>query len=193
MLKGFSTSVLSYLVLSAFLVWLVGGFIFIVSLATMKQISPDTLEPADAIIALTGSKDRIRKGIDLLDQGKAKTLLITGVHVDFREDDLKDIWNKNDTLPCCISLGYEARDTIGNAIETKRWIENNPINSMILVTSKYHIARSAMIFKTLLPHTVIHPYPVSSYPTSLWNADFWRISFKEYNKTLLTWLEIQLL
>lgn len=193
MLKGFSTSVLSYILLSAFLVWLVAGIIFIISLATIKQTSLDSLESADAIIALTGSKDRIRKGIDLLDEGKAKTMLITGVHVDFRKDDLKDIWNKRDKLPCCISLGYEARDTIGNAIETKKWIEQNPVDSVILVTSKYHIARSAMIFKTLLPHITIHPYPVSSYPTSLWNADFWRISFKEYNKTLLTWLEIQLL
>ena len=193
MLKGFSTSVLSYIALSAFLVWLIGAVIFIISLATIKQPSLDSLQPADAIIALTGSKDRIRKGINLLDQKKAKTLLITGVHVDFRENNLKDIWNKDEALPCCISLGYEARDTIGNALETKKWIEKNPLDSMILVTSKYHIARSVMIFKTLLPDITIYPYPVSSYPASLWNADFWRISFKEYNKTLLTWLEIQLL
>ncbi len=46
-------------------------------------------------------------------------------------------------LACCVDLGHTARDTIGNATETRDWAADHHYVSLIVVTSAYHIAALA--------------------------------------------------
>jgi uncharacterized SAM-binding protein YcdF (DUF218 family) len=89
---------------------------------------------------------------------------------------------------CCVDLGYEALDTVGNADETRTWANNNGYNSLIVVTSTYHMPRSiaelslAMPGRTLFPHTVMP----RSFPESGWwlHVRTTRVLLSEYLKYL---------
>src|SRR3546814_10400995 len=68
---------------------------------------------------LTGGAGRIGRGLDLLQAGAAKTMLISGVDRDVRPRELAVAYNVPEKLfDCCITLGHEAIDTRSNAIET---------------------------------------------------------------------------
>src|SRR3546814_2736123 len=73
---------------------------------------------------LTGGAGRIGRGLDLLQAGAAKTMLISGVDRDVRPRELAVAYNAPEKLfDCCITLGHEAIDTRSNAIERAHWIE----------------------------------------------------------------------
>jgi uncharacterized SAM-binding protein YcdF (DUF218 family) len=116
---------------------------------------------ADAIVALTGGEGRLQAGIELLDLGKAQRLLISGVHVDTsREQLFAAVGQLTPRSACCIDLGRGAEDTIGNAEETAAWVKTHGYRSLIVVTATYHLPRSMMELRTMLPDTQLIPYPV---------------------------------
>tara|TARA_Y100001936_G_C15991271_1_gene622473 strand:+ start:671 stop:1261 length:591 start_codon:yes stop_codon:yes gene_type:complete len=102
------------------------------------------LQKSSAIIVLTGDSFRISYGIELLKQGYAPNLFITGVHNKY-----DDTFIKEDS-PCCIEVGSQAINTIGNAIEAGFWLKRNKIDNFILVTSDYHMPRSVNVFERIL-------------------------------------------
>ena len=55
---------------------------------------------------------------------------------------------------------YAATSTMGNAIETADWIKKSGFNSIILVTANYHMPRSLMLFRHIMPEIRIIPHPV---------------------------------
>jgi uncharacterized SAM-binding protein YcdF (DUF218 family) len=116
---------------------------------------------ADAIVALTGGEGRLQAGIELLDLGKGQRLLISGVHADTsREDLFAAVGQLSPRSACCIDLGRGAEDTIGNADETAAWVKGNGYRSLIVVTASYHMPRSLMELRTVLPETNLVAYPV---------------------------------
>lgn len=127
---------------------------------------------SDAIVVLTGGSDRLKKGLQLLTKKKAKKLFISGV---YRGNDVRRLLQVQQHNPtevlCCISLGYAATSTIGNAIETADWIKKNGFNSIILVTASYHMPRSLMLFRHIMPKIQIIPHPV--FPTQFELAHWW--------------------
>ncbi|MEM7621006.1 MAG: YdcF family protein [Pseudomonadota bacterium] len=163
-----------------------GFFIFIRFITPEK---PKSVKNAQAIVALTGGPQRIEEAVFLLSQGKAERLLISGVNAETSRQDLKRQLPKYEKFfLCCIDLGHIARNTIGNALETRNWVKTKGFSSLIVVTASYHMPRSIIELRRAMPNVELIPYPVNpnklhideiwSYPGTLW------LVFKEYIKTL---------
>ncbi len=118
---------------------------------------------AEGAVALTGGADRISDAVDLLAQGHADRLLITGVNPSTTPGEIvKRTPAARDLIDCCIALGYAAANTVGNAAETERWVRANHIRSLIVVTSNYHMPRALAEMGSALPGVELVAYPVVS-------------------------------
>lgn len=159
---------------------ILGWVWFAVSLVTMKPDAPGT--KTDAIIVLTGGKKRIDEGIRLLTSQQSTKLFISGVHPDAT---LSDLLNGR-KVPCCITLGYRAEDTIGNADEARRWVSENNIRSIRLVTSNYHMARAKLEFDRAIPDLTIyeHPVPSDANDNDIARRSFLELTLREYAKLI---------
>jgi uncharacterized SAM-binding protein YcdF (DUF218 family) len=147
---------------------------------------------ADGIVALTGGAARIDGALQLLAEGRASRLLISGVNPSVTPDILARTVGSGGkgTMDCCVDLGHDARDTIGNAAETRNWATDKGYGSLIVVTSDYHMARSMAELETALPETQLIAYPVSNPELHLaqwWSdPDAFGLLMREYVKYLGT-------
>src|ERR1017187_2574254 len=163
------------------------GFCWFVLTIPAEEVTLD--RKADGIVALTGAAARIPDAIELLAAERGKRLLISGVHRDTRSREiarLTPLYSKFFT--CCIDLDRSALNTFGNALETKRWAHEHNFNSLIVVTSNWHMPRAMVELAHQLPETTLIPYPVMSekVKTEPWwqNIDTARFLFAEYLKYL---------
>ena len=102
----------------------VAGFGFLVFIASLDRYERDPQRRTDAIVALTGGAQRIGDAIDLLAKGYGRRLLITGVNERTSREEIARLNpGQRRLFDCCVDLDYRARNTIGNAIETRRWME----------------------------------------------------------------------
>ena len=169
--------------------WLAGWILFLIGVTVAH---PDKIdEPTDAIIVLTGGQNRINTGLDLLAAGKAHYLFISGVNKDVKTEELVRLWKpKFEYIPCCIVLGVSANDTEGNAKESSEWVREQGVSSVRLVTSNYHLPRAWLEFTHALPRHTIISHPIKPTSADYDSKHFLRLSFGEYNKTLLTWARL---
>jgi uncharacterized SAM-binding protein YcdF (DUF218 family) len=119
---------------------------------------------ADGIVALTGGSDlRLEAATDLLEAGKGKRLLVSGVN---RSATRGDLWNVTGAakpmFDCCVDLGFTAADTLGNARESAEWARAMGYHSLILVTADYHMPRALIELRSAMPGETITPYPVAT-------------------------------
>jgi uncharacterized SAM-binding protein YcdF (DUF218 family) len=169
---------------------LFGGFLVFVYSLDRTERRP--LARTDGIVALTGGSGRIGDAIDLLAQGYATRLLISGVNERTSREEIERLNpGQRRLFDCCVDLDYRARNTIGNAIETRRWTERNRFRSLIIVTSAYHMPRTLVELDHALPGVRKVPYAVV---TSTLDPDTWwsnpttaRVLMSEYLKLLLVW------
>jgi uncharacterized SAM-binding protein YcdF (DUF218 family) len=116
---------------------------------------------ADGIVALTGGRERIGDAVELLAAGRGKRLLITGVHPSTRAEELsRFVPRYNAMFSCCIDLDRSAMNTIGNAIETRRWARQRGFRSLLIVTSAYHMPRALAEVAHQLPDVTLVAFPV---------------------------------
>ena len=172
---------------AAGLVLLMLGFVVFASSAGRR--APPRVDQADAIVVLTGADRRIDEGMRLLRDGFGRRLLISGVNLRTRPEQVRRLANPGDTLfNCCVDFGYVAQDTIGNAEETKAWADHYRFSRLIVVTSSYHMPRSLTELGRLLPDTELIAYPVV--PRALRDQVWWlhaattRLLMAEYLKLL---------
>ena len=156
----------------------------------------DTSTPTDAIVVLTGGSQRVKTGLDLLSEGKARKLFISGVHEDVEIPRLLEVAGASETpLRRRIETGYGAKNTAGNATETEEWMRENGFRSLRLVTASYHMPRSLLEFRHALPEATIIPHPV--FPDHVKQDRWWlwpgtaRLIIGEYNKFLVAWAKHQ--
>lgn len=174
--------------LTLLIVWGLGWMWFATNIALAEP--EQEIKSVDAIIVLTGGNGRINAGLNLLNKKVAPKLFISGVSKNVTEEEVLKNWKKyNDTTPCCITLGFESTDTISNATEVEDWVQKNNVHSILLVTSSYHMPRATMEIKQRLPKIEITEYPVLSSDFKAWQGRFWVLSFSEYNKSLLRWMQ----
>ncbi len=121
----------------------------------------DPFAVTDAIVVLTGGAGRLGTGLELLAQGRAGRLFVSGV---YRGVDVAEILRISrqapDALECCIEVGHDASDTAGNARETAQWMAAEGLRSLRLVTASYHMPRSLTEFRRVMPDVVLVPHPV---------------------------------
>lgn len=156
------------------LVWLTGFVWFAIALP-----HPQEGERSDAVVVLTGGGGRIGRGLETLDKGWARRLLVSGVDREVKPGEFQAEYKVSPALmACCVTLGFQSVDTRSNARETARWIADNRFRSVRLVTTDWHMRRAAMELEAQLPdHVQLIRDAVPSQPS-------FRTLFLEYHKLL---------
>lgn len=170
------------------LLWL-GGFVYFAK--HINNYPLDSKTKTEAVIALTGGRNRISEAVNLLNRGLAEKLFISGVGPQISLSQIQRTQHLNIATDREIILGSEAADTVGNAVETINWLRQNHINSIRLVTSNYHLPRSITEFKAQNPRLKIIAHPVYSEKVEKkWWTSWHTFSllFTEYNKFLYVWI-----
>lgn len=156
------------------LIWAVG----LVAFAQRIERSTPADEPpvADAVVALTGASDlRLEAAVRLLERGKGRRLLISGVNKEASRADLLAVTGAVKPIyDCCVDLGYAAADTIGNADEIAEWARGKGYDRLIVVTSDYHMPRTLLLLREVMPQATLTPYPVVTGPVDV--RHWWRKS-----------------
>ena len=162
--------------IGALLVWVL-GFIWFAGWLP----GPAPMERTDAVIVPTGGPGRIARGLEVVQTDSADTLLVTGVDPEVKPGEFSAEFDvPQDVMECCVTLGFSATDTRGNAQETRDWAEENGIASLRLVTSDWHMRRASVELRRALPDEVrLIEDAVRSEP-SLW------MLFVEYHKWLVS-------
>lgn len=198
--RRFFIRVVGGLFILTFALWVFG---FIRFIAAMPQPDHSQNTPSSrAAVVLTGGALRVTHGLKLLTTGQIDRLLISGVHVDFSPRSLLALGQRADlglgletAIDCCVTLGYAAHDTIGNAKETAQWNALYGIKSLHLVTAQYHMARALLEFHNAMPGVSILANPV--FPPDVKQRHWYRwpgtlfLFAEEYSKLQLARLRIQ--
>jgi uncharacterized SAM-binding protein YcdF (DUF218 family) len=175
--------------LVAALIWTAGLLSFTARIETSTPVA----EPAraDGIVALTGagSNERLAAAVNLLEDGKAQRMLVSGVNPEASREDIRTVSKAVRRLyDCCVDLDFTAADTVGNARETADWARNLRYKSLIVVTADYHMPRAMLELRATMPDIDLRPYPVA---TKVVNAKRWwrtsggaRLMVVEYSKYL---------
>ena len=154
---------------------------------------PGSVPPsADGIVALTGGAGRIEVALQLLESGRGRLLLVSGVShgVEFTEL-ARRAGVDPEPLASRVTMGRDARSTFGNATETASWARSNDLHSLIVVTAGYHMARALTEIRRALPE--VRLYPDAVMPPALRGPGGFsraRLLAAEYTKWLLVrlWL-----
>ena len=175
------------LLFGTLVLFLIGFGLFCERIARIE--TPVDIQPAEAIVVLTGGQARLESAFALLAAHKADHLLVSGVHPDATETTLSRVTGFNKALfDCCVDFGYQAKDTVGNAMETILWLRRGGFHSLILVTNNYHMPRSILELRRIDPTLDIRPYAVvnTDLTNGNWmaNTDTLRVLLMEYMKYL---------
>ncbi len=183
---------LAYLAVAALIAaiaWTAGLFRF--AAAIPAQVADPTTR-TDAIVVLTGGSGRLAAGLALLSEDKAEKLFVSGVYRGVDVDKLLELSQRTpEELRCCVEIGHSAGNTAGNAAETAAWVIGQGYRSLRIVTSNYHMPRTLLEFRRVLPDVVLIPHPV--FPENVKQDRWWAwpgtasLIISEYNKILLAW------
>jgi uncharacterized SAM-binding protein YcdF (DUF218 family) len=184
-MKVFSHILVLLLALSAGALFF--GFVLFAVSVTREEVTGD--DKADGIVVLTGGDNRMEAGAKLMSEGRAKRMLISGVNRKVTRDEMQRLLDLDaKTFNCCVDLGYEALDTVGNADETRTWAINNGYKTLIVVTSRYHMPRSLAELSLVMPGVTLRPYAVTPrrFPETAWwlHTTTTRVLLSEYLKYL---------
>lgn len=120
---------------------------------------------ADAIVALTGGEGRVATGVAVLAEGGGQRLLISGGNPEVTMDAIRAAAGAPAVLfDCCVDIGVEAANTVGNADETARWAAGHGYQRLVIVTSDFHMPRALLELKAAMPERELIPYGVATPP-----------------------------
>ena len=191
-LRRLGWSALAFCVAAALSIGL--GFIWFVRHVPVEEVSLN--RSADGIVALTGGASRITDAIELLASGRGKRLLISGAYRGTNSNEISRLNPEFERwVRCCVDFD-RSLNTLGNAVETKRWAESRGFRSLVVVTSNYHMPRALAEIAHQLPEVTLLPFPVV---TDRQRAERWwvgwattRLMVTEYLNFLFTKLRITL-
>lgn len=152
---------------------------------------------ADGIVVLTGGSSRVSDAMELLAAGYGKRLLISGVHPTNGFNDIqRSLPDSQRLLACCVDLDRSAVNTRSNATETRRWAVERGFQSLIVVTSNYHMPRAIVELSSAMPEIKLIPFSVIG---DKWRDEPWwtsgaalRLLLSEYAKFLFAELRLAL-
>ncbi|MFN4020625.1 MAG: YdcF family protein [Erythrobacter sp.] len=134
-----------------FLVWAIGFLWFVVALPRPASDSVRT----DAVIVPTGGAGRIARGLEVLDMGMSDKMFVSGVDPEVTPEEFAAEFGVSpEKMACCVTLGHDAVDTRSNAAETAKWVAQNEVRSLRLVTTDWHMRRTAGELDRALPDHV---------------------------------------
>lgn len=148
--------------LIALMIWGLGLLAF----TGRVDLSTPAPEPpvADGVVVLTGASNiRLEAATRLLEEGKGKRLLISGVNREATRADVLTVTKAVKPIyDCCVDLGFTAANTVGNALETAEWARSKGYDSLIVVTADYHMPRSMLELRAAMPTVKLYAYPVKT-------------------------------
>jgi uncharacterized SAM-binding protein YcdF (DUF218 family) len=149
LLKGlFSMLVLALLILS---------MLFVDFVYKTFSLAPRDVK-TDAIVVLAGGRGRIEEGVKLYRAGQSHLLFLIGVDPLVKKGELFTGKGSEN-----VYLEKVSRNTLENAIYARDLITGHGVNSIKLITSRYHMKRATIIFRNALAKDVaIYPHPVDS-------------------------------
>ena len=119
----------------------------------------------EAIVVLTGDRNRIPKALTLLKSRPKDILIISGtpkgisltdiVNQQYAAENVQQVWQK-------IVLESESNSTLENIKFLLPILSDKKVSNIILVTSDYHLYRAQIILKKLAPTLNVEYYAVSS-------------------------------
>lgn len=191
--SGLTRRFLAVVIVTGAILWFAGFLIFV-------DRVPDAVEEpgrtTDAVVVLTGGTLRLETGLDLLESKMAEKLFVSGVHRGVDVSELIEVTQQNPRrVECCLVLGYDAENTSGNAEETARWVRAEGYRSIRVVTADYHMPRSMVEFRALLPGVRLIAHPV--FPDHVKSSNWYLypgtalLLMGEYSKTLVAVLRIE--
>lgn len=151
----------------------IGGFVRFAEDVANLEI-PEITEKSDAIVVLTGGKNRITQAVRLLQDGKANRLFISGVNPNISDEEILRVSGADKALfDCCIEIGKDAKDTIGNGKEIAQWASAQNFKTLIVVTNNYHMRRSLLELYSATSDIELIAYPVmnTDVKTENWYKD----------------------
>jgi len=162
-------------------------FGFVAFLAQLRNAESRPERQADGIVVLTGGSSRVSDAMELLAAGYGKRLLISGVHPTSTASDIsRSVQESQALFACCVDLDHSAVSTRSNASETKRWAHDRGFNSLIVVTSNYHMPRAILELSHAMPDIALIPYAVvgEKWRDEPWwsNGATFRLVLSEYVK-----------
>ena len=176
------------------------GFIGFLSQLRGTEIRP--AQNADGIVVLTGGSSRVSDAMELLAGGYGKRLLISGVHPTNDVSDISRSLPENPSsdnqslLGCCVDLDRSAVNTRSNAAETRRWAHERGFQSLIVVTSNYHMPRAIAEMSHAMPDVTLIPFAVVG---DKWRDEPWwtsgatlRLLLSEYVKYVAVEVRVRL-
>jgi uncharacterized SAM-binding protein YcdF (DUF218 family) len=171
------------------------GFVWFVWHVPATEVALD--RNADGIVVMTGGASRISDAIELLAAGHGKRLLISGVNPTTSSAEIARKNPRHEALvACCVDLDHSAINTVGNAIETRRWARGRGFTSLIVVTSAYHMPRTMAELELQMPDVALVPFPVVT--EKLRNEPWWasgptaRLILSEYAKFVVSQLRMRI-
>jgi uncharacterized SAM-binding protein YcdF (DUF218 family) len=106
----------------------------------------------DCAVVLTGGKNRIREGFDLLARGEIRKLIISGVYPGATLREIFPQWPYYGELDeKDVILEKRSRTTYGNAVQAQPLIEALYCRDLVLVTSSIHMRRAKRTFEAVFP------------------------------------------
>lgn len=173
----------------------VAGFVWFLTQVHSEESKPP--QNADGIVVLTGGSSRVSDAMELLAAGYGKRLLISGVHPTNGVTDIqRSLPDSQRLLACCVDLDRSAINTRSNATETRRWATGRGFQSLIVVTSNYHMPRAILELSASMPDIKLVPFPVIG---DKWREEPWwtsgatlRLLLSEYAKFLFAEMRVVL-
>lgn len=166
-----------FLLLGTFSIWLHGIFSFY----QITQSIANYIDTVDGIVILTGGNERIKTGLEQIANLNASRVLISGVaKIATLNAIQRHQLQKHTHLLNRIDIGYGAVNTFSNALEAAIWVRSHNFKSIGLVTSRFHLPRSVLVFQQTMRDVKIHPIAVDANDSTFFHL------LKEFHKYYLT-------
>lgn len=118
----------------------------------------------DLIAVFTGDSGRIAYALEKAKEYPSSKIFISGVHI---KNSLKTIIQKQskgmsvkdflDMQGHQVELDYLARNTVENALSTRKYLQANPeMKNVLIISSDYHLLRIQLIINTIISDPKIH-------------------------------------
>ena len=189
MLNQFKDNII-HIILTLILILILSHFIFFLSLIKNFKSDFEKSIKVDSIVVLTGDKFRISKGMELLTNGIGKKLLLSGVNKDITLNNIKNqLSNYRDYFDCCVDIDNISSNTFQNSRETFLWLEKNNYNSVLIVSSDYHMPRVKLEFERFFHTKNTYYLPIDSNDGVSFGEKIKKL-FLEYIKYMRTYISL---
>ena len=189
MLNQFKDNIV-HIILTLFLILVLSHFIFFLSLVKNFKSDYTTIKSIDSIVVLTGDKFRISKGMEILSNGIGEKLLLSGVNKNIKLTNIKNEFPKyKNFFDCCVEIENISSNTFENSRETFLWLEKNKYNSVLIVSSDYHMPRAKLEFEKFLNTKNTYYHPVNSNNNLMAIGKIKKL-FLEYVKYMRTYISL---